>query len=91
MTDDNVVMINHESRTALVIKVGHKLTHLVPMGEGELVLRALTNDEMRANGFRILEGYPFKRAARLYLKHAGGLTPKTRKAIKEALNPKEAS
>lgn len=76
------VLIDRNARTAIVVSVGRKLTHLVPLEEGELVLRALTDEEMRDRGFRELN-YPVKRAVRKYLKHSGGVSPKARAALKE--------
>lgn len=77
----SAVLIDRNARTAIVVRVGRKLTHLVPLEEGELVVRALAPAEMAERGFRPLE-YPVKRAVRKYLKHAGGVSSKARKALK---------
>lgn len=80
----SAVLIDRNARTAIVISEGRKLTHLVPLEDGELVVRSLSDDEMRERMFRPLE-YPINKAVRKYLKHAGGVSPKARKALKGVL------
>lgn len=75
------VLVDHNRRTAIVVRMGRKLTHLVPLEEGELVLRSLSPAEMEDRGFRPLD-YQLKKAVRLYLKHASGISTKARKALR---------
>lgn len=79
----SAVMVDRNARTAIVVAEGRKLTHMVAMEEGELVIRTFDPDEMRERGFREIPDYPIKRAVRKYLKHSGGVSPKARKALKE--------
>jgi hypothetical protein len=75
------VLVDCNRRTAIVVRVGRSLTHLVPLDDGELVLRSLSTAEMADRGFRPIE-YPLKKAVRVYLKHAGGISSKARKALR---------
>jgi hypothetical protein len=75
------VLVDHNRRTAIVVRMGRKLTHLVPLEEGELVLRSLSPAELAHRGFRPID-YPLKKAVRVYLKHAGGISPKAKQALR---------
>lgn len=77
----STVLIDRNARTAIVIREGRKLTHVVPLEEGELVVRTLTIDDMRDRMFRALN-YPIKKAVRQYLRHSGGVSKKARQALK---------
>ncbi|HKQ24072.1 MAG TPA: hypothetical protein VJT81_06480 [Burkholderiales bacterium] len=75
------VLADCNRRTAIVVRLGRKLTHLVPLEEGELVLRSLSPAEIASRGFRPID-YPLKKAVRKYLKHSGGVSPKARTALR---------
>lgn len=75
------VLVGHNRRTAIVVAQGRKLTHLVPLEEGELVVRPLSQAELDHRGFRPID-YPLRKAVRAYLKHSGGISPKARKALR---------
>lgn len=78
------VLIDRNARTAIVVGQGRKYTRVVPMEEGELVIRELSLDDMRDRQFRELPDYPVKRAVNKYLKHSGGVSTKARAALKAA-------
>jgi hypothetical protein len=84
------VLIDRNARTAIVLGKGRKLTTLVPMEEGELVVRVLSPEDMDERGFRLID-YPFKRAVRKYLKHSGGISGKARSALKALLTQEVAA
>jgi hypothetical protein len=75
------VIIDCNRRTAIVVSRGRKLLHVVPLEEGELVIRTLSPEDMRSRGFRELD-YPLKKAVRKYLRHAGGVSAKAKAALK---------
>lgn len=78
------VLIDRNRHTAIVVRTGRKLTHLVTLEPGELVLRAYTQQALRARQFQPID-YPVPRAVRQYLRHAGGVSGKARKALKSLL------
>lgn len=75
------VLLDRNARTAIVIAIGRKLTQLVQLEEGELVVRPFSASEMVARGFRRID-YPTRRAVRKYLKHSGGVSTKARQALR---------
>ena len=74
------VLIDFNRRTAIVVGRGRKLTRLVQMEEGELVVRTFSPDDLELRGFRSLD-YPVKRAVRKFMKHSGGVSGKARAAL----------
>lgn len=78
------VLIDFNRRTAIVVAQGRKLTQLVALEEGELVVRPYNQDELRDRVFRPLR-YPLRRAVRQYLKHSGGVSDRARKALRGLL------
>lgn len=82
------VLIDRNARTAIVITQGRKLTHLVPLEEGELTVRPLSQADLEERGFRPMD-YPLKRAVRIYLRHSGGVSTAARKALKGLVKQEE--
>ena len=75
------VIIDHNRRTAIIVGRGRKYTSIVPMEEGELVIRKLSQEQLDARGFRPLD-YPVKRAVRKFMKHNGGVSKVARDALR---------
>ncbi len=79
------VLIDFNRRTAIVVEQGRKLTHLVQLDEGELVVRTMSAKELEHVGARPLQ-YDTKKAVRKYLKHSGGVSAKAKAALRSLLN-----
>jgi hypothetical protein len=76
------VLIDRNRRTAIVVGRGRKLTKLVQMEEGALVVRLFSPEDLEERGFTELPDYPVKRAVRKFLKHAGGISQKARASLR---------
>ena len=74
------VLIDFNRRTAVVVGRGRKLTRLVALEEGELIVRTFSLADLELRGFRPLD-YPVKCAVRKFLQHAGGVSGKARSAL----------
>jgi hypothetical protein len=74
------VLQDFNRRSAIVMSVGRKLTHLVMLEEGPVILRALSEEELIDGRWRVI-AYPTKRAARKFLAHSGGVSDKAREAL----------
>lgn len=75
------VMLDFNRRSCIIVRVGRKNVEYVRLEEGELVVRT-ASAEFIEHDYTLLPGYPVKRAIRVYLKHAGGVSAKAKAALK---------
>lgn len=78
-----MVVIDHNGRTAILIRQTQCAVHVVEMAAGELVLRRMTEEEFAGRGFRTLD-YPLARALATFAQHAGGVSEAARAALEAA-------
>lgn len=74
------VVIDHNSKTAIVYKVGRKFIYLIPMKSGKLTVTKLTKSAFDNRGFSISDT-PVSSALVTYLRHSGGHTQTAKQAL----------
>jgi len=82
MIERGMVLLDYHRHAAIVVSVGHKLTHLIEYaGERELVIHALDDDAVRERGYFEIN-YPVRRAVRVFLRHPAGVSVKARAELR---------
>lgn len=74
------VVIDHNSKTAIVYKVGRKFVYLIPMKSGKLTVTKLTMSAFDKRGYSISDT-PVSSALVTYLRHSGGHTQTAKQAL----------
>jgi hypothetical protein len=83
MIDTPCVVIDHNSKTAIVVRSGRKYIHVIPMKSGKLTVKRLTPRQYEQAGYTKLE-MDIDKALDKFLLHAGGYTDTAKKEL-EAL------
>lgn len=78
------VVIDHNAKTAIVVKAGRKYIHVIPMKSGKLTVKRMTPRQYEQANYKVLED-KLKIALEKYLNHAGGHTDTALKEL-EILN-----
>jgi hypothetical protein len=74
------VVKDHNSKTAIVYKIGRKFIYLIPMKSGKLTVTKLTESEYTKKRYIVLDT-PVSSALVTYLRHAGGHTTSAKQAL----------
>lgn len=77
------VVVDHNSKTAIVVRTGRKYIHVIPMKSGKLTVKRLTPRQYEQAGYTALE-IDFAAALDKFLLHAGGYTDTAKREL-EAL------
>jgi len=83
-----VVVKDHNSKTAIITRMGRKYAYVVFMKSGKLTLGKLTPVQIQNKAFKTL-AIDTKTAVDQFLAHSGGLTQSARlelEAVKEGLH-----
>lgn len=75
------VVIDHNAKTAIVLRVGRKFIHTIPMKSGKLTVRKVTQQQYDFRGYTPMDVGLFE-AVEQYLNHSG---KHTETALKELL------
>lgn len=76
------VVMNHHRQTAIIVgKKGSKF-EIIKLGKGRLTVTALTAHEIEAQGYTV-NHYSPSQAARTYLNHGAGVSPRARKYLEQ--------
>jgi len=78
------VVKDHNSKTAIVYKVGRKFIYLIPMKSGKLTVTKLTESEFVKKQYIVLDT-PVSTALITYLRHAGGHTTSAKQALESIM------
>ena len=68
-----LIVKDHNSKTAIITKVGRKYIHVVPMKSGKLTMKRMTYQQYIKAKFEVLD-IPVLSAVNKFLAHAGGYT-----------------
>lgn len=74
------VVKDHNSKTAIVYKVGRKFIYLIPMKSGKLTVTKLTKSAFTNKGYTVSDA-PVSGALVTYLRHSGGHTQSAKQAL----------
>lgn len=78
------VVKDHNSKTAIVYKVGRKFVYLVPMKSGKLTVVKLTEAQYLKKQYTVLDT-PVSGAIIAYLRHSGGHTTTAKQALQSIM------
>jgi hypothetical protein len=87
MIDIPSVVVDHNSKTAIVVRAGRKYIHVIPMKSGKLTVKRLTPRQYEQAGYTKLD-IDMATALDKFLLHAGGYTDTAKKEL-EALRWKK--
>jgi hypothetical protein len=74
------VVKDHNSKTAIVYKIGRKFIYLIPMKSGKLTITKLTESDFVKKKYVVMDT-PVSAALVTYLRHAGGHTESAKQAL----------
>lgn len=78
------VVKDHNSKTAIVYKVGRKFLYLIPMKSGKLTVTKLTETQYNKKGYQVFDT-PVSGAIIAYLRHSGGHTLTAKQALESII------
>jgi hypothetical protein len=78
------VVKDHNSKTAIVYKVGRKFLYLIPMKSGKLTVTKLTESQFKNKQYAVIDT-PVSSAIIAYLRHSGGHTLSARQALESIM------
>jgi hypothetical protein len=78
------VVKDHNSKTAIVYKVGRKFIYLIPMKSGKLTVIKLTESQYKHRQYAVLDT-PIGSAILSYIRHSGGHTLTARQALESIM------
>jgi len=68
-----IVVIDHNAKTAIVLRTGRKFIHTIPMKSGKLTVRKITEQQYENRGYQMINVGVYE-AVQQYLAHSGGHT-----------------
>lgn len=68
-----IVVIDHNAKTAIVLRTGRKFIHTIPMKSGKLTVRKITEQQYESRGYEMINIGVYE-AVEQYLAHSGGHT-----------------
>jgi hypothetical protein len=80
-----LVVKDHNSKTAIITKVGRKYIHVIPMKSGKLTMKKMTSQQYIKAKFEVLD-IPMLDAVRKFLAHAGGYTEAVKAELERVQN-----
>lgn len=78
------VVKDHNSKTAIVYKIGRKFIYLIPMKSGKLTVTKLTESQYNNKKYIVIDT-PVSGAIVAYLRHAGGHTLSAKQALESII------
>lgn len=82
----NQVIVDRNRHTAIVLKTGRKLIHLVELSDGALRVTKMKKAKFDQRGFTELVGYPVEKAVRIYLAHTAGVLDNAKRALLDLIH-----
>jgi hypothetical protein len=80
-----LVVKDHNSKTAIITKVGRKYIHVIPMKSGKLTMKKMTYQQYIKTKFEVLD-IPVLTAVHKFLQHAGGYTEAVKTELERVKN-----